>query len=226
MNLFTQRSRQNHRGRNFLIGLAIASASTLLAFEWQTPFEIPEIDEDLTLIDPIVDPLPPIVVLKKVPKKPKPKVSKAAPKPNPNPPVVVMPISPIDPPVEPDPSIFDNDSAWFTPEVADTVIEPFRIVEQMPEFVGGESALMRYMGKHLKYPHIAKSENIQGKVHVQFVVRETGKVTDVEVVGKTNPYLDAEAKRVVKSFPDWIPGEQRGKKVPVFYVVPIHFQLK
>lgn len=104
--------------------------------------------------------------------------------------------------------------------------EVFFIVETMPEFPGGERALRTYIAKNVRYPTIARENNIQGKVYVRFVVTEAGAVQNVTVARGVDPLLDAEAIRVVKTLPQWKPGEQRGKKVKVWYTVPINFQLQ
>lgn len=102
----------------------------------------------------------------------------------------------------------------------------FFIVETMPEFPGGERALRTFIAKNVRYPTIARENNIQGKVYVRFVVTEAGAVDKVSVARGVDPLLDAEAIRVVKNLPRWKPGEQRGKKVKVWYTVPINFQLQ
>ena len=103
--------------------------------------------------------------------------------------------------------------------------EVFRAVEQMPAFPGGDAALMKYINEHLQYPPSAMESNIQGRVIVQFVVTKTGKIGDVKVVRGVDSALDAEAVRVVKTFPDFIPGRSNGKPVNVWYTLPITFML-
>jgi TonB family protein len=103
--------------------------------------------------------------------------------------------------------------------------EVFIIVEQMPEFKGGIEALKAYVASTLKYPAIALENGIGGKVHVQFVVSKTGKVTDVKIAKGVDPSLDKEAIRIVDSMPDWIPGTQRGMAVDVSFTIPINFSL-
>lgn len=102
----------------------------------------------------------------------------------------------------------------------------FFIVEKMPEFPGGELGLRKYIATHVKYPNIARENNIQGKVYIRFCVTSLGKVEKVSVARGVDPILDKEATRVVKALPKWKPGEQRGKKVNVWYTVPINFQLQ
>jgi protein TonB len=102
----------------------------------------------------------------------------------------------------------------------------FFIVEDMPEFPGGELALRKYIAENVRYPEMAKENDIQGTVYVRFVVDEQGKVTNVEVMRGVDPLLDKEAVRVVQSLPKWKPGKQRGKAVKVSHSVPIKFALQ
>jgi TonB family protein len=104
--------------------------------------------------------------------------------------------------------------------------EVFTVVEQMPVFPGGETALPAYLGKEIKYPADAAQKGIQGKVYVTFVVGKDGSVTNVKIVRGVDPMLDAEALRVVKAMPKWTPGKQSGKDVAVQYTVPINFKLQ
>jgi protein TonB len=104
--------------------------------------------------------------------------------------------------------------------------EPFVVVEEMPMFPGGESALLAYISEHTQYPEVAKENNIQGKVIVRFCVTSKGGVDKVEILKSVDPELDKEAIRVVKTLPAFKPGKQGGKPVPVWYMVPINFTLK
>lgn len=104
--------------------------------------------------------------------------------------------------------------------------EIFVVVEDMPEFPGGETALRSYINKNVNYPVIAAENGIQGKVYVRFVVDKDGSVTNAEIARGIDPSLDQEALRVVRTLPKWKPGKQRGKPVRVSYTVPINFQLQ
>ena len=103
--------------------------------------------------------------------------------------------------------------------------EVFMVVENMPEFPGGTLGLMKYIQKTIKYPPIAEEYNITGKVYISFIVDKTGSVTNVKVVRGVDKNLDAEAIRVVKSFPKYTPGTQRGNPVRVMFTIPINFTL-
>ena len=101
----------------------------------------------------------------------------------------------------------------------------FMVVENMPEFPGGDVGLMKYIQKNVRYPAIAKEYNITGKVFIQFIVDKSGSVTNVKVVRGVDKNLDAEAVRVVKSLPKYKPGKQRGKPVRVMFTIPVNFTL-
>jgi len=101
----------------------------------------------------------------------------------------------------------------------------FFIVENMPEFPGGDLELRKYIAANVIYPEIAKENGIQGKVYVQFVVNQRGEVEQVKIARGVDPALDKEAVRIIQSLPKWKPGSQRGKPVKVSYTVPINFQL-
>jgi periplasmic protein TonB len=112
-------------------------------------------------------------------------------------------------------------------EVKEEMPEPevFIVVEEMPSFPGGNSVLLKYISDHLVYPAIAAENNIEGKVTIQFCVTPKGGVDRVTILRGVDPELDAEAIRVVKSLPKFNPGKQGGVPVPVWFQVPITFQL-
>ena len=104
--------------------------------------------------------------------------------------------------------------------------EIFQVVEEMPEYPGGMSELMKYLSTNMRYPKEAQSRGIQGRVIVQFVVEKDGSITDAKVMKPVDPQLDAEALRAVNAMPKWTPGKQRGKAVRVRYTLPVMFHLK
>ena len=111
-------------------------------------------------------------------------------------------------------------------EVEEEEAQVFFIVEDMPEFPGGEMALRTYIANAIKYPVIAQENGIQGKVYVTFVVGKDGKVSNATIARGVDPSIDKEALRVVNTLPAWKPGKQRGKPVNVSYTVPINFVLQ
>ena len=110
------------------------------------------------------------------------------------------------------------------PKVEETKV--FDVVEEMPQFPGGQAALLEYLAKNIKYPVVAEENGVQGRVIVTFVVERDGSITDVRVVKSVDPSLDKEAARVVKSMPKWQPGKQNGSAVRVKYTVPVQFRLQ
>ena len=101
--------------------------------------------------------------------------------------------------------------------------EIFKAVERMPQFPGGEAALMEYIESHIQWPPMAGCA--QGRVIVQFVVDKTGEIGEVKVVRSVDKDLDEEAIRIVKTLPKFIPGRQNGQVVAVWYTLPITFKL-
>ncbi|RRD78493.1 energy transducer TonB [Alloprevotella sp. OH1205_COT-284] len=102
----------------------------------------------------------------------------------------------------------------------------FTIVEQMPSFPGGDAALLKYIASNIRYPSIAQEQDIQGQVLLRFVVLEDGRVGQVVVQKSLESHCDAEAIRVVKTLPRFIPGKQQGKPVRVWYTLPIRFVIQ
>ena len=105
--------------------------------------------------------------------------------------------------------------------------ETFVIVEQMPEFPGGQAALMKYLSSNIKYPDECRKMGIEGKVYVKFVVDKTGSITDAKLLRGVpdGKLLENEAIRVIKTMPKWKPGSQSGKPVSVYFTLPISFKL-
>jgi protein TonB len=124
----------------------------------------------------------------------------------------------------------DPDAA---PVVVDPVITPdpivetkvFQVVEQMPEFPGGEEAMMKFIQKNIQYPDMERENDIQGRAVVGFVVNEDGSLTDIAVKRSVSSGIDKEAVRVVKLLPKFKPGKQQGKAVKVQFMLPIMFKL-
>ncbi|MDB4088585.1 energy transducer TonB [Flavobacteriales bacterium] len=104
--------------------------------------------------------------------------------------------------------------------------EIFSIVEVMPEFPGGQAKMLSYISNKVRYPEIAKENNIQGKVYIQFVVNKDGSLSDAKVVRGIGGGCDEEALRAVNSMPNWTPGKQRGKPVRTRFILPVRFHLR
>lgn len=101
----------------------------------------------------------------------------------------------------------------------------FDIVEVMPQYPGGQIAMLKYIMENIKYPEQAMKEGIQGRVTVRFIVEKDGSISDVRPVLSVHPLLNKEAVRVVESMPKWSPGKQNGKPVRVRFNVPVMFKL-
>jgi len=100
---------------------------------------------------------------------------------------------------------------------------PFIVVEQMPQFPGDLNA---YIGRHLTYPEQARANGIEGRVVIEFVVNEDGKVSNTRIVRSIGGGCDEEALKMVASMPAWKPGKHNGIPVKVFFTLPVKFELK
>lgn len=223
----TKADLESKKNTFFLIGLVVALGVTLLAFEWTTK---PSKAESLGSIQTqeVEEEIIPIT-----------REQEVKPPPPPPPPKVVEVLNIVDDDVEIEDELEIEDTEADDETVIDVapVIETaeeeeeeeaqvFFIVEDMPEFPGGDLALRKYIANAIKYPVIAQENGIQGKVYVTFVVGKDGRVTNAQIARGVDPSLDKEALRVVNSLPKWKPGMQRGKPVNVSYTVPINFVLQ
>ncbi len=123
----------------------------------------------------------------------------------------------------------NTDEIIKTSETSDDggeVGKTFLIVEEMPEFPGGDAALRAFIAENVKYPESLGLTNVEGRVYVRFVVNKLGKVEQVKVARGVHEILDNEAVRVVSMLPDWKPGRQGGKEVDTYYTVPIMFSIQ
>lgn len=217
---------EDKRNLFLMLGLVIALGLVLAAFEYKTSpkkvdslgkVEMQEVEEEIIPItrEQEVKPPPP----------PPPKV------------VEVLNIVEDDVEIEDELEIEDTEvtedmiidvapviSTQEEEEEEDTQV--FFIVEDMPEFPGGEMALRQFIANAIKYPVIAQENGIQGRVYVTFVVDKDGSISDARIARGVDPSLDKEALRVVNTLPKWKPGKQRGKPVRVSYTVPINFVLQ
>lgn len=208
----------------FGIGMIISLSLTLVAFEWKSPvdpvFQFEEPIEDIWFIDDSR------ITKQKPPEIPKPQPQKK----------VVTPLDQIKE-VEELSKEFEDDTKVIIDDIIEEIIhatpvepeipkEPFLIVEDMPEFPGGDAALLGFIAKNIKYPNAAKKIGIQGRVFVKFVVNTDGSITDIEVLKGIGAGCDKEAVRVLKLLPKFTPGKQRGVPVNVQMQLPINFKLQ
>ncbi len=201
------------------VGLCISLGFMLVAFEWKSElqpimaFETHSDDFEELLDIPLTEHEPP--------EPPKPKIIQ---------PVIVESEEPI---IEEE-LVIDFGEEFDSPidDLAFTVVEE---PEEAPEFVdfaeempvpkGGMKAFYEYLGKHMNYPRSAISIGIEGKVFVQFIVEKDGTLSNVHVVKGIHDACDAEAARVIKSYPSWTPGKQGHRPVRVRMMMPIYFKL-
>lgn len=216
---------EGKKGIFFEVGLALALAILLFAFEWKSSTE--EISQFQTVAEEqIEDEIIPITQQMVKPPPPPPAAPKLSDLLN-----IVEDESSIDEELE----IEDADDESDNTEIQDisdfgdydgedTGEENiFMVVEDMPQFPGGN--VTKWIAKNVKYPQLAQENGIQGKVSIKFVIEKDGSITDVQVSRGVDASLDREAVRVIKAMPKWKPGKQRGKAVRVSYTLPINFQL-
>jgi TonB family protein len=103
--------------------------------------------------------------------------------------------------------------------------EIFPVVEVMPEYPGGNEAMVRFIGGNIQYPASARRFGEEGTVFVGFIITKQGDIRDVKTVKGVSPAVNEEAERVIRSMPRWIPGMQKGENVNVRFVLPIKFNL-
>ena len=102
---------------------------------------------------------------------------------------------------------------------------PMRFVEEMPEPIGGFDDMYSFINSTIKYPEVARNNNISGQVFIEFVVERDGSISGVKVIAGVYPDLDQEAVRVIKMLPKWKPGKQMGKAVRCYFQIPIRFSI-
>lgn len=104
-------------------------------------------------------------------------------------------------------------------------IVPYDELDTDPSFIGGETAMLKFLSDNLIYPETAKTNNIKGRVIVEFIVDKNGNISSPKVLRSPNKILDEEAIRVVSKMPKWKPGTKDGKPVSTKMVLPIKFEL-
>ncbi len=219
----TPKADLENKKRIFLqIGIAFALAATLVAFEWRQ-YERTRVDLGTLEIDFIEEEDIPITRQEQPPPPPPPEPSQEL--------IIVDDDVELEEEftIDVDADVF-TEVQEFTPiqieeeeEVDEDVI--FTVVEDQPEFPGGEEARQRFLEDNLRYPTMAREAGIQGTVFVTFVVETDGSVTDVRVLRGIGGGCDEEAVRVVNMMPRWEPGRQRGQPVRVQFNMPIRFRL-
>ena len=206
-------SLENKKGMFFQIGLAVTLIAVLISFEWKSYDKSNYNLGDLNL-DDMEEEIIPITR------------QEVKPPPPPPPPPEIIEIVEDEVEIENEVEIEETDTDEDEiVEIGEDDEEFFMVVENMPEFPGGDLGLMKFIQKNVRYPAIAKEYNITGKVYVSFIVDKQGSVTNVKIVRGVDKILDAEALRVVSLLPKYKPGKQRGKAVRVMFTIPINFTL-
>ena len=210
---------ETRRKGYLLMGLTVACALSLTAFEWQTHDRTAINLKPLSMVDITpIDVVPPF-------RKEQP-IQKAI---NPDKLIIVdLPTDPFPEPepetIEPlvEPSVLTFDPLGLEPELVDTM--PFVFVEQMPEFIGGEAALFRFLSENIEYPQSGHRVRDQGTVYVEFIVGTDGRVRQGKLLKGINKKIDEEVLRVVDIMPKWKPGKQNGRAVNVRFSLPVKFR--
>ena len=218
---------ETHKTTFFLMGLVVALSVLFVGFEWSST--ISKLDESVIVQDVLAE--EDIEITQRDPKPPPP-----PPPPEPEVPEIIE-VTEEKVETKIDLSSLEDDQSkaqvqTYTPPPPPKPVEEeateeiFVVVEQQPEFPGGTTALMKFLGDNIKYPVIAQENGIQGRVITNFVVERDGSISDVQVVRGQDPSLDKEAVRVIKTMPKWKPGQQRGKPVRVRFTLPVVFRLQ
>ncbi|MDR9398003.1 energy transducer TonB [Salibacter sp.] len=204
----------------FFVGFVFALGMVLVAFEWKI-FEQTKTELGQLNIQNEEEEMIPITQRKPPPPPPPPKQQVIE---------IVDDDEEIEEELEIESTEIDEDAMVEFEEMPEeeVVEEPeiFQVVEDPPEFPGGEEELFKYLGKSIQYPPMAKDAGVSGVVYVTFVVNEDGSISDVEVLRGIGAGCDKEAIRVVENMPKWKPGKQRGKSVKVQFNLPIRFTLR
>jgi len=216
---------EGKKGLFFEVGLALALALLLFAFEWKSSSE--EVSQFQTVAEEqIEDEIIPITQQMLKPPPPPPAAPKLSDLLN-----IVEDESSIDEELEIEDADDESENRDI-PDVddfgeygdEDTGEENiFQVVENMPSFPYG--SVTKWISKNVNYPVLAQENGVQGKVYVKFVIEKDGSITDVQISRGVDASLDKEAVRVIKAMPKWTPGKQRGKAVRVSYTLPINFKL-
>ena len=214
---------ENKKSTFIWLGLVVALGICLGAFEWTT--HIAPVEGGHIVLQDIDNEIIPITRMKEI----------TPPLPPPAPITVetlniINNDTPDDGMLDINTDITENTPIIVSPVITrkkETVVDTVFInVEIMPEFPGGDLALLRFLSNSVKYPVIAQEAYIQGTVYVNFVIDRDGSVTNAKVIREVDPSLDKEALRVVNNLPKWKPGMQQGTPVRVSYSVPISFVLQ
>ncbi|MDY9918527.1 MAG: energy transducer TonB [Proteiniphilum sp.] len=217
---------ERHRGTYILMGLVLGVSILFFAFEWST--ETRKLDENVIVQDVLAEEEIEITRREPTPPPPPPPPEPAAPE------EIVVVEEKVDTRMEiktEDDQTQRQTEVYIPPpppkpKQEEVTEEIFVVVEEQPEFPGGQAAMMKFLSDNIRYPVIAQENGIQGRVICNFVVERDGSITDVQVVRGVDPSLDREAIRVIQQMPRWKPGKQRGSAVRVRFTLPVVFRLQ
>ena len=207
----------------FAMGMVVAMAFLLVAFEWTGGRSAPKNYSSEPRIIEELD----INITKRLPEPPKPKIE---------PPQVIAPdeIVAVDAPVE-HREIFSTENTKEAPQITFASPVPrmvekadesiFDFAEVQPAYIGGSAAMMKFLSENVRYPQVDIEMGTEGRVICTFVVEKDGSITDIQVVRGVSPGLDKEAMRVIAQMPNWKPGFQNGKPVRVKFTLPVFFKI-
>jgi periplasmic protein TonB len=213
---------EKKRALFFRIGLLISLFITFVAFEWRTETPTATFINDSTEWEPeTMEWLPVIKTAAVNDNRHKPEHKH----------LLTPVVQPTDPVVVPDDHPADSDT--LTGEVIpidprpepDPGPEPMLIAEIMPQFPGGDAALLKFLTNNIRFPETARKEGVSGVVHMKFVIDENGNIINISCLRSPAEVLTEEAVRVLRMMPKWLPGIQSGKKVSVTMTLPVHFRL-
>ena len=215
-----------HKGTYIMMGLVLGVSLLFFAFEWST--QTTKLNENVLVQDVLAE--EEIEITRRDPTPPPP-----PPPPEPETPEIIEVVetkveTKLEIQIEDDQSQRQM-QAYVPPpppkpKQEEVTEEIFVVVENQPEFPGGNTAMMKFLSDNIKYPVIAQENGIQGRVICNFVVERDGSITDVQVVRGVDPSLDREAVRVIQQMPRWKPGKQRGQAVRVRFTLPVVFRLQ
>lgn len=217
---------ERHRGTYILMGMVLGVSILFFAFEWST--ETRKLDENVIVQDVLAEEEIEITRRDPTPPPPPPPPEPAAPE------EIVVVEEKVDTRMEiktEDDQTQRQTEVYIPPpppkpKQEEVTEEIFVVVEEQPEFPGGNAAMMKFLSDNIRYPVIAQENGIQGRVICNFVVERDGSITDVQVVRGVDPSLDREAIRVIQQMPRWKPGKQRGSAVRVRFTLPVVFRLQ
>lgn len=120
--------------------------------------------------------------------------------------------------------IADQQYAYDITDQADHEI--YKVVQEMPQYVGGENSLFKFIYDNVQYPSIARANGVEGTVFIKYIIEKDGHISHVEVIRDVGAGLGNEAARVVRMMPPWKPGRQNGKPVRVYFNLPVKYKLE